>query len=257
MGVNMQMFDPGVTKPTVMVASHERSGTHFLLNSVSRAFGYMPVEQRLDLDATALPINFYAAQNVQGFFAQLQGHNVANLIKSHHDADFFAPVIEDVLKSVAILYIHRHPRDVMHSLWRFLKNIAWREGPASATPADLMRAPPEGGMLRYQMVQCETVLARWAHHVSGWHALARDYGSTHKGVHLVAYEDLRDDYAAVMKRLGADVIGEAPGDLTMPDKNTGVVVPQSMDGSSMPWADEDLAWIGAHAGDAMKALGYA
>ena len=212
MGLDMQVFPPGDNRPTVMVVSHERSGTHFLINTLARAFGYMPGAQRLDLDTPPLPINFYAHQNLQGFSAQLAGHNVSNVIKSHHAADFMAPVIDDVVKGARVLYIHRHPADVMHSMWRFLKNLEWREGPDCATPAKLMRTPPEGALMRYQMVQHESMLARWQAHVNGW----ADLADANQNIEMVRFEDLRDDYAGVVAALGEKVIGVSPSELTPP-----------------------------------------
>ena len=249
-------FPPGVNQPTVTVVSHERSGTHFLISSLSNAFNYLDVDKRVDLDLYTITINYYVNEDIAGIFNQLHGHNIASIIKSHHSSDFLEPIIETVLNSTAIFYIYRHPRDVMHSLWRLLKNFPWHEGPKRETPAEMMRAQPEGHLMRYQRYQMESMLHRWEHHVNGWFDLAEKYGSVGKGIHLVRYEDLRDDYEGTIKKLGETAIGVPPANLTPPDKNKGVIVPQSMDGTKIEWKDEDLAHIESVCAKTLKRLGY-
>lgn len=253
MGLDLQTFRPGVALPTLMVVSHERSGTHFLINSLARAFGYLSSDQRADFDQGQVHINYCSRRDLSFFFSQLTGNHVANVLKSHHEAAFLAPVIDDVLRGVRLLYIYRHPRDVMHSFWRLLKNIEWREGPSCDTPADLMRAQPEGQLMRYQMQQRESMLHRWMAHVSGWIDLAEG----HDGIHLVRYEDLRDGYPEVMTRIGESVIGVPPANLTPPDKNHHVVVSQARDNSVVSWDDKDLRHIESVTAPLLKRLGYA
>ncbi len=254
--MDVQVFLPGVNRTTATVVSHERSGTHFLISSLSKGFGYMPVEQRIDLDMYNLPINFYAPEEIANFYAQLQAHNVSSVMKSHHAIDFFEPVIEDILKSSAIFYIYRHPRDVMHSFWRLLKALKWREGPQCATPAEMMREQPQGLSMRYQMYQADSMLHRWMDHVNGWLDVAEQHGDKHKGIHFVRYEDLRDDYAGTLLNLGKNVIGDAPVNTEPPDNTSGVIVPQAMDSTKIEWQAEDLAHIDEVCAGTLKRLGY-
>lgn len=254
--MDLQIFPPDTNRPIAAVISHERSGTHFLISSLSGAFGYMPVDNRLDLDVYTIQMNFFAPQDVSGFFDQITAHKVANVLKSHHSSDFFEPIIEEILEHTAIFYIYRHPRDVMHSLWRMLKNLPWREGPNCPTPADLMRAQPEGHLMRYQMKQADSMLHRWDAHVNGWLDLADQYGSRGKGIHIVRYEDLRDDYASTMSKLGESAIGEPPTSLSPPDKNAGVVIPQALDSTKVEWEAQDLEHIETVCAETLKRLGY-
>ncbi|MEG3617923.1 sulfotransferase domain-containing protein [Magnetovibrio sp. PR-2] len=254
--MEVQVFQPGMVRPTAAVISHERSGTHFLINTLSASFNYLPVDNRLDVDTYTVNINFFAPEAILEFFNQIKQHNVANVLKSHHSADFLEPVIETAVDTCAILYIYRHPRDVMHSMWRLLKNYTWHEGPVCPTPADMMRAQPEGHLMRYQMYQAENMLHRWDRHVNGWFDLAEKYGSRGKGIHLVRYEDLRDDYEGTVKKLGADAIGCAPTSLIPPNKIEGVIVPQAMDSTKIEWQDEDLKYIETTCAKTLERLGY-
>ena len=252
MAVDLKVFPPGNTKPTAMVVSHERSGTHFLINTLERAFGYASSLNRLDLDYSELSLNYHSPRSWKLVFEKMEGAPVASPIKSHHNADFVAPAIEDVLKGADIFYIYRHPKDVMSSFWRLLRSYDWREGPDCPTPADMMRAEPEGQMMRYQMVQYESLLHRWMAHVQGW----MDLAERHERIHPVRYEDLHDNYAATVTKLGETAIGCPPDDLTPPDRTNAVVLPTTAQESAMEWSDADLNHIEEVASPLLERLGY-
>jgi len=238
--------------PTIMIASHERSGTHFLMNSMARAFGYVS-ENWIDLDWHKVPINFFAERAITQLMAQFKGQRLANPFKSHHQADFFAPVIENVTQSMTILYIHRRPWEVMQSTCRLLNKLEWREGPKCKSPSELMRAQPQGHMMRYQMTQHPSMLHRWQAHVSGWLELCE----RHDKIVVVPYERLRDDYASVMTELAEQVVGMTPQELTPPDKIHNVVQPREAGEDDSILSEEDAGFIDDVAGDLMQKLGYA
>jgi hypothetical protein len=52
-----------------MVVSHERSGTHFLINSLSESFNYS--KKSLDFDHTDVNINYYAPENILSILQKL------------------------------------------------------------------------------------------------------------------------------------------------------------------------------------------
>ena len=52
-----------------MVISHERSGTHFLINALTRAYDYP--ERFLDFDQSSLNINYFAPQTIASTVAEL------------------------------------------------------------------------------------------------------------------------------------------------------------------------------------------
>lgn len=251
MDLSFNTFTADMPHQNIMVTSHERSGTHFLMNSMAKAFGYH-AENWIDLDWHKIPINYFASQDIIQLMAQFRGQKLANPFKSHHQADFFAPVIEDVLGTMAVLYIYRNPWDVMQSVCRLLNQYDWREGPKCATPAELMRSEPEGHMMRYQMRQHPSMLHRWQAHVSGWLELAE----THEKIVPVAYESLRDDYAATMMKVAERVVGMTPQDSNPPDKVHNVVQPREARIEDSPASDEDQGFMDDVAGDLMKKLSY-
>jgi hypothetical protein len=234
-----------------MVASHERSGTHFLMNALGAAFGY-PSAQYVNFDEPDLNINFFDPAAVGLSIRHTTAQHRGAIIKSHHAIEFFQPAFPAVAHQLTIFYIYRDPVDVMISFWRFMHYWSWHEGPRAPTALEFATAEPEGHLLRYQMRQRATMLARWASHVEGWTAAAE----RNRRIVLVRYEDLRDSYADMIARFSA-IIGQAPQSTTPPDR-TGNVVPGA-DPASLP--DPDASALREVAlrevGPTMRLLHYA
>lgn len=201
----------------VLVVSHERSGTHFTMNSVGGAFGYIS-SPWIDLDRHQININYYYPGKIEETLQELAGLRPANTVKSHHEFSFFAELIQTAASAYHLIYVYRHPADVLISYWRMLATLPWVAGPSSATALEFAAAAPMGHLMRYQYRQYPTMLDRWANHVSGWTAAA----AKNEAIHLVRYEDLAGDYAGTVGALGAR-LGLTPGDLTPPSRTEKVV----------------------------------
>jgi len=238
-------------RPTVMVVSHERSGTHFLMNAIARGYGYT-ARPWIDLDYSQLPINFFAPRILAKTLTRFADQQVASIIKSHHAVDFFDGILDEVLDKVTIFYIHRDPVAVMLSFWRFINHWQWREGPKREDVLAFARAEPEGQLMRYQMKQRRTMLDRWAAHVAGWTAAA----ARRPRLRLVRYDRLKDDYAATLTSF-ANLLEAKPQDLTPPPPDVGVI-PGGPPRIEAAERDRDAlrALALAEVGDAMRKLGY-
>lgn len=235
-----------------MVVSHERSGTHFLMNAIARGYGYTAAPW-IDFDYRPLPINFCAGEDVATTLGNLADQNIANIIKSHHAVDFFDGILDRVLGKMIIFYIHRDPVSVMLSFWRFINHWKWREGPKLGDPVAFARAEPEGQLLRYQMKQRRTMLDRWAAHVEGWVGAAEG----RPRLRVVRYDRLKNDYAATLASFD-DVLRRKPRDLTPPPPDVNVIAENAAVGDAgLPDRDALAALALAEVGEAMKALGYA
>ncbi|HEX3700759.1 MAG TPA: sulfotransferase domain-containing protein [Phenylobacterium sp.] len=208
----------------VMVVSHERSGTHFTMNSVAGAFGYISMPW-IDLDRHQININYFHPGRLEETLQKLARARPANIVKNHHEFTFFAELIDTVARDYHLIYVYRHPADVLISYWRLLNTFSWVEGPRTATALEFAAAAPMARLLRYQYLQYPSMLDRWANHVSGWMAAA----ARNEAINLVRYEDLAGDHAGTMTALGAR-LGLAPGDLTAPSRTENVVV-----GGSVPF----------------------
>ena len=235
-------------RPRLMVVSHERSGTHFMMNALAAGGGYI-ADPWINLDFQT-GLNLHAPRVIAQVFAQYAKKPTLNIVKSHHQLAFFEPVLEGILQDFRIVYMVRHPATLMPSLMRYLNAWAWDEGPRCAPPSALIRAEPSGAMLRYQKRQVPNLVARWRAHVEPWVREA----ARRPGIAVVRYEDLDERFDATMASLKA-TLGLPPGPSEKPDARQKVVLPNpARDGARHAWTEEDLAFIRTEAGPVLGEL---
>lgn len=189
--------------PLLFVCSHERSGTHFLMNTVAANTKYS-AQPYINFDYVPLGtlVNFYSSQSVLNFVTSLDRLNsreeqkyVSSIIKSHHPVDTFEKCFDN--ERVALLYIYRNPLAVLHSFWAFLHKWEWREGPKSGNLREFVLSPPEGQLMRYQNSSFDTMIARWASHTSEWLKASE----THENVTAVSFESLRSSPETCLRKI--------------------------------------------------------
>jgi hypothetical protein len=203
--------------PSVMVVAHERSGSHFLMNSLAACYGYVS-QPWIDLDHFHLNINYYYPIHVCSELLALAARSPSRLIKSHHQAGFFAGVLPRLAEQFVIFYLYRNPVDVMLSCWRFVHRWPWLEGPRVADPLTFARSEPCGYMMRYQLRQHPNLMLRWATHVEGWLEAA----VAEPRVVVVRYEDLDARFAEVVPSF-AGVLGRPPQAIVRPPEGVNVI----------------------------------
>lgn len=208
----------------LMVSSHERSGTHFLINSLALNSPYTtsPVIS-FDPWESGRIANFYRLGSVRDFFEMLQRNSCNSIIKNHFHPDFFFDGAGgSALGTTRVLYVVRHPVDVLASFRRFIQQMAdkgHREGPVTADRLSFMLAEPAWNMMRYQSRQYPTILERWIDHAMAWRKAAAENAN----VRIVRYDDLNRDYEATMIGL-LEFIGQPrPRELRRPDPKTDTV----------------------------------
>jgi hypothetical protein len=237
-----------------MVVSHERSGTHFMMNTVAACFDYVSMPW-VDLDNHQFNINYYQSQNLKTLILKLAELRAANIVKSHHEFKFFSDIIGAFEGVIQIVYIYRNPADVMSSFWRFLHTWNWAEGPKVDTALDFATAPPMGQLMRYQFQQYDTMLDRWANHVRHWVQTAPRSAK----IHIVKYEDLALRYEDTVKGLGAALELE-PRRIVRPSRDQNVVQRGSVNFVPGPNSDNRAAVAAVAMSkfpDLMARLGYA
>ena len=237
-------------RPDVLVVSHERSGTHFLINALTRAYDYP--ERFLDFDQSSLNINYFAPQAIASTVAEVAKRRSSAILKSHHAVDFFDGILDEVLKKTTIFYIHRDPVDVMISLWRFINHWGWREGPKRTTALEFAASQPEGQMLRYQMLQQKSMLHRWAYHVDGWTAAAQGRDR----IRVVRFDQMKSRYEQTVADFGG-LLGRRSGSLTPPSRNANVIQGAPVDRLERPDTDTLRALALTEVGETMRRQGYA
>ena len=159
---------------TVIVCSHERSGTHFLMNSISSNSDYTS-DPYLNFDSIPCGdlVNFYSSNSIESFIKKISkikhennNYTLSSIIKTHHPSYVFNKLFDN--PDVIFLYIYRKPIDVFISFRNFIENWNWHEGPKTNTLLEFIKSPPEGQMQRYQKNSYNNLFERWANHVLNW-----------------------------------------------------------------------------------------
>ncbi len=182
------------------VISHERSGTHFVMNTIMKN---TYVRQGFhDLGGWPGPYDAPARR-----FAHIDAFNrtwdtaprTAAMIKSHCDRALF----DARYRQAKVVYVLRDPRDVLTSFFHYLNRPEFaRYNPGAGDhrspefPVFLHR--PISPFLRntYSLAgNFANVAERWAAHVAGW--------LNTPATLTVRYEDLHQNHAAVLARLVA------------------------------------------------------
>lgn len=239
-------------RPKILVVSHERSGTHFLMNALARSYNYY-VTPWVNFDLE-LGLNFHNPPTIAEFFAQFRNQNLANIVKAHHAFSFFEGALEAILQDFHLFYIFRDPRDVMVSYWKFLNHLPWHEGPKTDTCREFIRAEPAGAMMRYQQGQEKSLLHRWVRHVDGWTQGVPDHLASR--VTFVRFDELSRNYEHVLRSF-APLFDEGPFTLERPGLHENSILPNS--GGVGTYHDsfdaDDLELFDDIAGPTMRRLG--
>jgi hypothetical protein len=168
------------------VASHERSGTHFLINTLSKN--------------TALRPEFHGVGEWAGPYISGQKNEFGHIdwlradwdaitarvsiIKTHADRELF----DFRFPKTKAVYVMRDPRDTLVSFYYYL-------GQPHSSLSEFLRQPLSA-YLRWANSRhgnSNSVAERWANHVKGW--LEAD------DTVVVRYEELKTDYRGVLGRV--------------------------------------------------------
>jgi hypothetical protein len=240
-------------RPAALVVSHERSGTHFLINALATCYGYVG-DPWLNLDYNTVNINYHLPRLFREELLKLATAPMANVGKSHHAADFLVGELSRLTTRYIVFVIYRDPVAVLLSNWRLMHSLPWMEGPKVADPITFARSEPCGKMLRYQIWQYPNMMRRWAAHVEGWLAAA----AAVPRVVPIRYEDLNTRYEEIMRGL-EPVLERPPQSLIRPDRNVSIIPggPEDPTGLGIPPDIEGLRRLCRETvGDTMRRLGY-
>ena len=184
----------------IIVNSHERSGTHFLMNTLDHTFKIYSAKPFLNFDLVPFSsvINFYSEESLGGFFKDLIKKKNISIIKSHFHSDFFVNLNNLLLQKIKFFFIYRNPIDALKSFWIFLHNCDWYEGPKIQNFNEFCFSKPAGQLLRYQSGQCENFIDRYFEMLSGWNKFSK----LNKNVFLISYESLNKEFNNSQKKIG-------------------------------------------------------
>lgn len=208
-------------RPKVIVVSHERSGTHFLMNSIAVNFGYIS-DPWIDIDHNSV-INPWAPENIMILLNQAKGKNVLNTFKSHHSREFFEPLLDQILDEWVIFYIWRQNHQALFdSFCNHLKDFPWFSGPKCKDGTDLKLAMPSGAVTRYQTKAYKTMHDRYFAHIDGWIKLAH----SHERIVLAQYELLDSNFDQEIVRIGRFLNQTPAVPPIRPSRDRNVITPE-------------------------------
>ena len=206
----------------LMISSHERSGTHFLINSIAlnSKFTNNPLIH-FDNNFLGALINFYSSKSIMNFFHFLVEKKCSSIVKNHFASEFFVDDKNDnfILEQLKIIYIARDPFYALASYCRFINFLSMKEGPRTDNLMMFIKSEPRWNMIRYQDSQYPSVAERWANHVLGWHRLSLK----HKNVCFVTYRDLDENYFETIEKIFEFLQVPAERKFERPDANKNTV----------------------------------
>ena len=239
-------------KKKIIVISHERSGTHFLMNSIAYNSNYS-VHPFIPCGGST-GINFFNKGGIKEFFSIFKNLKISNIYKSHHHFNFFKKNLNELKNDYFFLYIYRDPRDVFYSFWNFLK-IYPNTGPLTNNFSEFLTKKPQGNMLQFQTKHYENILMRWEDHIKSW-VLNTDK-EIKENIKFIKYEDLNKNYDVTLKEIFNNLEIKILSNIK-PNPTQDVLAPGRGKIGTYKFFlnNEDLSFINKKIGGTMKKLNY-
>ncbi|RMD84873.1 MAG: hypothetical protein D6808_06225 [Candidatus Dadabacteria bacterium] len=201
----------------ILVVSHERSGTHFLINSIAKNFS---VYSNLELSFGGDP------RDLSSLILSICNRRDRRIFKSHHQAYFFEEVMDKLLENFHVFYIVRDGRDVVRSCYDYFNAVGLDIFPQTSSLKELVWIDPtkyafDGG---YSKKKGSNMFERWALHAESWLPY-RDV------ITIIRYEELKRKFNLQIKRIGSAIGMEPPQAPSMPTvKDRGIVNRKGLSG---------------------------
>jgi len=192
---------------TILVISHRRSGTHWTMDAIRHNHASVG-ESYLNLDRL-LPWH-ESPMSISHFKSLLADQQGAVLIKTHAPPTLepFAVdtgllrYVQSLLAESDVVYVYRDGRDVMVSLYYYMRH--YDPGMRGVSFSDFIRMKSQFDTIPASEHRLNRV-EYWKFHVGGWLKQSAISG--------VSYEDLHADYEAVVKALGTCLGRETVADI--------------------------------------------
>lgn len=179
----------------VIIASFQRSGTHFLINNL--ATNFMGVEDGwVDILNDELKRSLGEGDRMdfrEKIWEQLRDYHpvpMRRCMKTHFQMYFLEPRWDAILEKYDVLYVVRDPRDTMVACFNYCNHTnfeAYIKEPVFSKflRADLGAVKTETGPFSYSHVKPRNIVDKWNNHVLGW------LPCQDKGVVFVRFSDLK------------------------------------------------------------------
>jgi hypothetical protein len=191
-----------MSKPTIVI-THERSGTHLLINCINH-----------DAKGRFETIGFTSDQrdfNLKGYKHTTYKHIMSSAYvsdsvnKSHHQVQFMEDYLDFLFSKYRVIYVKRDIKDVLNSYYKFIPKPEEKNFPAFEEW--VFRKPDDIGRKFLQpyapdphvVIEPENYVHRWFLHTNGW--------LKHKDKMLVVnYEDMLADYPNQKERIESWIV---------------------------------------------------
>lgn len=177
---NKKINDTSISNKKIIISSHERSGTHMLMNKISSCTKYN-AEPWIDIDEKF-------AKGLRKKNGSVQSDDSLQLNKTH----FIPDLLFGMINEANIIYIYRNPFDVMLSFWKYSQKYPDHAAPARSLSEFILSKPSGRGNI-YNNNKHNSYIERWMDHVSLWLAAAKNK----ENIRCLSYEKLvkyGDDY---------------------------------------------------------------
>ena len=197
---------------TILVSSHRRSGTHFLIDSLRKNIpdAVFPNHALLPADFN-LGTLYAKTDRIYRIFRKLIDSNAPVIIKSHllpEECDLSAPrdqheaLIKEIYDQSMKLYIPRDGKDVLISLYKFLK--------PDCSFSEFIREPNDHIVKEIRSIQeyDKNRVSYWSYHMTQWQAQPE--------VYHVPFSDLMSQFKPTIQGILAALGYPAPALIDRP-----------------------------------------
>jgi len=229
-----------MVKP-ILIITHERSGTHLLINIINQYnFGKFNTIGFIPINTIPYTIDNYNHQVYKDIIVNSYIDNI--VCKSHHQVEFMQEYLDFVFDKYNVIYLKRDIKDVLVSYNKFIPH-----------PKDLINFPKfedwifmkpddigKKFLLPYSpdphvIIEPDNYIMRWKLHIDGWMKYKDN-------LLVLSYEDILNDFSLTKLKIENYIgrkIGEIPNinDKRFPNFNPG----KGIIGSHIEYIDKKLA----------------
>lgn len=191
----------------VIIASFQRSGTHFLINNMATNFlgienGWVDIfdsnVKRSVGESSPVDIN-------EKIWEQLRAYSptpMRRCVKTHFQMYFFEPRLEAILEKYDVLYVVRDPRDTLVACYHYYNLTRYEPFIQEPNFSKFLRASLSGvktetDRFSYSYVKPQNIVDKWNQHVLSW------LPGRAKGVRFVKFSDLKYRLPSTLQNIAA------------------------------------------------------